>query len=289
MNYEGNIIRPPSEADSIILQVTVGCSHNKCTFCGTYRNELFRLKDPSIIEEDLGFAARYCKRQKRVFLADGDVLSLPQQKLVEIFSQVREKLPWINRISLYANAKNALRKSLQELRELKELGLSRVYMGLESGHDPTLTAIKKGVSAEAQIKAGRLIREAGLFLSVTALLGIAGRENSEIHARETGRAISAMGPNQVGVLTLMLLPGTPLFDQVQTGDFLLPDQNELLKELYIMVESIDLDRVQFQSNHASNYLPINCRLPRDRRQVLTAIEQALNGQIPLKPEHLRAL
>jgi radical SAM superfamily enzyme YgiQ (UPF0313 family) len=288
-NYEGNIIRPPSEADSIILQITVGCSHNKCTFCGTYRDELFRLKDPEIIAEDLEFAASYCRRQKRVFLADGDVLSLPQQKLVEIFSQVRKRLPWINRISLYANAKNALRKSVEELRELKELGLARVYMGLESGHDPTLAAIRKGVNAEAQIKAGRLIREAGLFLSVTALLGVAGRENSAAHARETGRAISAMGPNQVGVLTLMLLPNTPLFEQAQSGDFRLPDQNELLKELYIMVENIDLDRVQFQSNHASNYLPINCRLPRDRRQVLTAIGQALNGEIPLKPEYLRAL
>jgi len=289
MNYEGNIIRPPSEADSIIIQVTVGCSHNKCTFCGTYRGELFRLKDTSIIEEDLRFAARHCRRQKRVFLADGDVLSLPQQKLVEIFKHVRERLPWINRISLYANARNALRKSATELRELKELGLARVYMGLESGHDPTLAAMNKGVNAESLVKAGRLIREAGLFLSVTALLGIAGRENSEAHARETGRVISAMAPNQVGVLTLMLLPGTPLFDHAETGDFLLPDRNGLLKELYIMVENIELDRVQFQANHASNYLPVNCRLPRDRRNVLTAIGQALNGEIPLKPEHLRAL
>ena len=289
MNYEGNIIRPPSEADSIIIQVTVGCSHNKCTFCGTYRGELFRLKDTLIIEEDLRFAARHCRRQKRVFLADGDVLSLPQQKLVEIFKHVRERLPWINRISLYANARNALRKSATELRELKELGLARVYMGLESGHDPTLAAMNKGVNAESLVKAGRLIKEAGLFLSVTALLGIAGRENSEAHARETGRVISAMAPNQVGVLTLILLPGTPLFDHAETGDFLLPDRNGLLKELYLIVENIELDRVQFQANHASNYLPVNCRLPRDRRNVLTAIGQALNGEIPLKPEHLRAL
>lgn len=289
MNYEGNIIRPPSEADSIIIQITVGCSHNKCGFCATYRDQLFRLKDERIVEEDLDFAARYCKRQKRVFLADGDVLSLPQQKLVDIFSKIRDRLPWVTRISLYGNAKNILRKSEKQLRQLKDLGLARVYMGLESGHDPTLLAINKGADAVKMIEAGRLIRAAGLFLSVTVLLGVAGRGNSEAHARATGRVISAMEPNQVGVLTLMLLPGTPLYEQAKQGDFVLPDQAGYLRELYLMVENIELDRLQFQSNHASNYLPINCRLPRDRQPVLTAIAQALNGDISLKPEHLRAL
>ncbi len=214
MNYEGNVIRPPSEADSIILQVTVGCSHNKCAFCATYRDELFRLKDERIIEEDLEFAARYCKRQKRVFLADGDVLSLPQRKLVEIFTRIKDRLPWVNRISLYGNAQNILRKSEQEIKQLKNLGLARVFMGLESGYDPTLLAINKGADSAKMIKAGRLIRAAGLFLSVTVLLGVAGRKNSEVHARATGQVISAMGPNQVGVLTLMLLPDTPLYEQV---------------------------------------------------------------------------
>lgn len=289
MNYEGNVIRPPSEADSIILQVTVGCSHNKCTFCGTYRGELFRLKDEQLIAEDLDFAARYCQRQKRVFLADGDVLSLPQRKLVEIFTRIRYRLPWVKRISLYGNAKNILRKSAQDLAQLKELGLSRVFMGLESGHDPTLLAINKGADAAKMIKAGRLIRAAGLFLSVTVLLGVAGRKNSVAHSRATGQVISAMQPNQVGVLTLMLLPGTPLYEQATQGEFVLPDQAGFLRELYLLVENIELDRLQFQSNHASNYLPINCRLPRDRQIVLAAIEQALNGEIYLKPEHLRAL
>ena len=289
MNYEGNVIRPPSEADSIILQVTVGCSHNKCAFCATYRDELFRLKDERIIEEDLEFAARYCQRQKRVFLADGDVLSLPQQKLVEIFSRIKDRLPWVKRISLYGNAKNILRKSAQDLKQLKDLGLARVFMGLESGHDPTLLAINKGADSAKMIKAGRLIRAAGLFLSVTVLLGVAGRKNSEAHARATGRVISAIHPNQVGVLTLMLLPGTPLYRQAEQGEFVMPDQAGFLRELYLIVENIELDRLQFQSNHASNYLPINCRLPRDRQPVLAAITRALNGEIALKPEHLRAL
>jgi radical SAM superfamily enzyme YgiQ (UPF0313 family) len=289
MNYEGNIIRPPSEADSIILQVTVGCSHNKCAFCATYRDQIFRLKDRRIIAADLDFAARYCRRQQRVFLADGDVLSLPQAKLVEIFSRVKDRLPWINRISLYGNAQNILRKSDAELRQLKDLGLARVYMGLESGHDPTLLAINKGADATRMIKAGRRIRGAGLFLSVTVLLGVAGRDNSAAHARATGQVISAMQPSQVGVLTLMLLPGTPLYEQAKTGEFVMPDQSGFLRELSIMVENIELDRLQFQANHASNYLPINCRLPRDRQAVLTAIAKAVNGEIVLKPEHLRAL
>lgn len=289
MNYQGNVIRPPSEADSIILQVTIGCSHNRCTFCGTYLNETFRLKDEQIIEEDLDFAARYCHRQQRVFLADGDVLSLPQQKLVDLLGRIKERLPWVNRISLYGNAKNILRKSEQELNQLRKLGLGRVFMGLESGHDPTLLAINKGSDSATMIKAGRLIRSSGLFLSVTVLLGIAGQQNSEAHARATGQVISAMRPNQVGVLTLILLPGTPLFRQAAEGKFIMPDQAGFLRELYLIVENIELERLQFQANHASNYLSINCRLPRDRQSVMASIEKALHGGIVLKPEHLRAL
>lgn len=289
MHYEGNLIRPPSEADSIILQVTVGCTHNKCTFCGTYRGELFRVKEQPIIEADLDFAARYCRRQNRVFLADGDVLSLPQKQLVALFTRIREKLPWIKRIALYANAKNGLRKSLADLAELKALGLNRVYLGLESGHDPTLAAIHKGVTAAEQVRFGRLVREAGLFLSVTVLLGIAGRENSQAHARDTGRAISAMQPSQVGVLTLMLLPDTPLYEQTVRGEFTLPDRQELLNELYHLVANIEVEKLQLQTNHASNYLPISCRLPQDKEPVLESIRQALRGEIYLKPEHLRAL
>jgi radical SAM superfamily enzyme YgiQ (UPF0313 family) len=289
MDYVGNIIRPPSEADSIILQVTVGCSHNRCTFCGTYRGELFRIKDDCVIDADLNFAARYCRRQSRVFLADGDVLSLPQNRLAALLSRIRRQLPWVNRISLYGNAKNGLRKSVADLEELKDLGLNRVYMGLESGHDPTLAAINKGVDSAAQIRFGQNIRAAGLFLSVTVLLGIAGRENSPAHARETGRAISAMQPNQVGVLTLMLLPNSPLYEQAARGEFKLPDRDGMLRELYQLVANIEVERLQLQTNHASNYLPLNCRLPKDKVQVLVAIDRARAGEIALKPEHLRAL
>lgn len=290
MHYEGeHIIRPPSEADSIILQVTVGCSHNRCTFCGTYKAERFRLKDEAVIAEDLAFANRYCRRQRRLFLADGDVLILPQHRLVGLLTAIRAQLPWVNRVSLYGNAKAIRSKSLTELRELKELGLDRVYMGLESGYDPTLAAIHKGADSLGMIAAGQQVREAGLFLSVTALLGIAGAAESLAHAEATGQVLSAMAPNQIGILTLMLLPNTPLFAEAEAGRFCLPDQAGLLRELKVMVENLHLDRALLMTNHASNYLAINARLPRDKTMILAVIGQALAGERALKPESLRAL
>jgi len=289
VNYEGNIIRPPSEAHSIILQVTVGCSHNKCTFCGAYKEVRFRIKDTATINNDVAFASRYCRNQKRVFLADGDVLIIPTARLSEIFSTIRQKLPWVNRISLYGNTKSVLRKTVEELQSLKELGLDRIYMGLESGHNPTLKNIKKGVNVKQMIQAAEMVRAAGLFLSVSVLLGIAGRSQSLEHARETGRVLSKMKPNQIAALTLMLLENTPLFNDFCSGSFQLPDQNMLLEELKILVESIALERVQFQANHASNYLPISGRLPKDKEIILQLIEKGLNGRLQLKEEYQRTL
>jgi radical SAM superfamily enzyme YgiQ (UPF0313 family) len=283
------IIRPPSEADSIILQVTVGCSHNKCTFCGAYKGVRFRIKEEEVVDRDIEFAATYCRRQKRVFLADGDALIIPQRRLAELLGRIRRRLPWVNRINLYGNAKSVLAKSAGELRELKALGLDRIYMGLESGSDPILRQIRKGTDAAGMIRAGHRVREAGLFLSLTVLLGIGGTRHSREHAEATGRVVSAMAANQIAVLTLMLLPGTPLHHLEKTKAFTLPDQRAMLAELRLMVENISLDRTQFQANHASNYLPLNCRLRRDREMVLAAIDQALAGEKDLRPEHLRAL
>ena len=289
MNYEGNVIRPPSEANSIILQVTVGCSHNRCTFCGAYKDVRFRIKSMEEIEADLDFAARYCGRLKRVFLADGDVLILPQPRLVALLEKIRGKLDWVTRISLYANAKSILHKTPAHLDELKKLGLHRVYLGLESGHDPTLQAIRKGVGSAAMIRAGQRVRSAGIFLSVTVLLGIGGRENSQAHAAATGRVLSAMAPNQIATLTLMLLPNTPLFQQQASGAFQLPGKELLLAELRELVTHITIDKVQFQANHASNYLPINGRLSRDKETILALIDRAIAGEISTVPEYLRAL
>lgn len=289
MHYEGNIIRPPSEADSIILQATVGCSHNNCTFCGAYRDKLFRIKDPATIDEDIAFAAEYCRRQRTLFLADGNALAIPQDELVCLLQKIKRSLPWVRRVSLYANGNDILRRSGDELRRLKEFGLGRIYLGLESGHDLTLKAIAKGINAKGMIAAGRKVRSAGIFLSVTVLLGIGGTGNSLAHAEATADVLNAMQPNQVAVLTLMILDNTPLARQISAGRFLLPDQRSLFLELRTMLERLELQRSQLQANHASNYFTLNGRLPRDKEKFLSFVNDALSGKLYLKPEHQRAL
>jgi len=289
MHYEGNIIRPPSEANSILLQVTVGCSRNKCTFCGTYRGERFRIKPDSIIMDDIEFAARYCRRQRRVFLCDGDALIIPHKRLVRILQAIRGCLPWVTRIGTYANAKSLSMKSPQELKALKDLGLGIAYMGLESGDDVTLKKINKGAAAQHVIAMGKKAIEAGIKLSITVLLGIAGRQRSQVHAEQTGRVLSAIDPEYVGALSLMLIPGTPLFDDHQAGDFPLLEPKEMLAELRTMIASTNLSRGLFHANHASNYLPIRARMPRDKETTIELIDQALVGEVGLTPEFLRAL
>jgi len=289
MHYEGNIIRPPSEANSILLQVTVGCSRNKCTFCGTYTGERFRIKPDEIIMEDIDFAAQYCRRQRRLFLCDGDALIIPQARLLHILQAIHRRLPWVTRVGAYANAKSLDMKTPDELAALRELGLGIVYMGLETGDDVTLKKIKKGARAEQMIAMGRKAKAAGLKLSLTVLLGIAGRRRSQIHAAETGRVLSAIDPDFVGALSLMLIPGTPLFDDYQAAEFDLIEPDEMLAELRTMFAATNLSRGLFHANHASNYLPIKARMPKDKQTTLDLIDQALAGKIALKPEYLRAL
>ena len=289
MHYEGMIIRPPSEANSILLQVTVGCSRNKCTFCGTYLGERFRIKPDEIIMQDIEFAARHCRRQRRVFLCDGDALIIPQKKLLQILTKIEKQLPWVTRVGVYANAKSLGMKTAEELEALRARGLGIAYMGLETGDDVTLKHINKGADSEKMIGMGRKARAAGIKLSVTVLLGIAGSKRSQIHARETGRVLSAIDPEYVGALSLMLIPGTPLYEDHVAGRFELIEPNELLAELRTMIAHTELSRGLFHANHASNYLPIKARLPRDKNEVLVLIDRALAGKISLKPEYLRAL
>ena len=289
MHYEGNIIRPPSEANSILLQVTVGCSRNKCTFCGTYKGERFRIKSDDIIMEDIAFAAKHCKRQRRVFLCDGDALIIPQKRLLNILKEIKIQLPWVTRVGLYANAKALKMKSLEELQVLKAHGVGIAYLGLETGDDVTLKKINKGASAAHMIEMGKKAKQAGFKLSITVLLGIAGPERSQIHARETGRVLSAIDPDYVGALSLMLIPGTPLFQDYESGEFGLIEPREMLAELRTMIASTDLTRGLFHANHASNYLPIKARFPKEKEATLQLIDQALAGKVPLKPEYLRAL
>lgn len=289
MHYEGNVFRPPSEAHSILLQVTTGCSHNKCSFCGMYKNQKFQIKSDEQIHGDILFAAQHCRRQKRLFLCDGDTLSISQKRLVAILKDIQQHLPWVERVGIYANTKSIYHKSDAELRQLRELGLKIAYMGLESGDDTTLTAINKGADAQRMIDMGQKIRAAGIALSITVLLGIAGKDRSDIHARQTGRVLSAIDPEYVGALSLMLVPGTPLYAEYEKGNFSLPESHDMLREIATMIEHTTLSGGYFHANHASNYLPIKARLPQDKKRTLALIHSALQGDVKLKPEDLRAL
>ncbi|WP_319547719.1 radical SAM protein [Desulfogranum marinum] len=289
MDYQGDIIRPPSEANSIILQVTTGCSHNHCTFCGAYREKSYGVKQWSTIQHDLEFAARWCTRQKTMFLADGDALALPHELMVQLLTSIRQMLPWVRRVASYANCHNIEGKSDLQLCRYKELGLSRIYMGLESGHDSTLRKIGKGVDGAQMVTAGRRVRAAGMFLSVTCLLGIAGIEASLDHAQATAAVLNQMEPSQIAVLTLMILDNTPLFRELQARRFQPLDQGQLFHELRMMLSAIELKRAQFQANHASNYFSLSGRLPKDKEAMLATIDSALNGTLNLKDESFRLL
>ena len=289
MHYEGNCIRPPSEAFSILLQVTVGCSHNKCTFCGTYTDKRFRIKDDNMILGDILFASKYMKRQDRVFLMDGDALIIPQKRLMWILDRIKEHLPWVRRVGAYANAKSIKMKTPEQLKDLKKNGLGILYLGVETGDEELLKQIRKGSSPQHLINMGRKVREAGIKLSVTVLLGIAGRKRSLEHAKATGELLSGMDPNYVGALTVMLIPGTPLHEEFQNGTFEVPTEKELLLELREMIAHTNLSRGLFFSNHASNYLPIKARLPKGKQVALDQIDSALKGDIGLRPEWMRAL
>ena len=289
MHYEGDIFRPPSEASSILLQVTTGCSHNKCTFCRMYKRSRFSIKDERTILADIDYASRHFGHIDRLFLCDGDALIVPQERLVAILSAIRLKLPWVTRVGTYGNTKSIRMKTAEQLRQLRQLGLGIDYMGLESGDDSTLNAIGKGADASRMVDMGRKVRQAGIKLSITVLLGIAGRERSHIHARETGRVLSLIDPEYVGALSLMLVPGSPLAETHQRGEFPLLSSREMLEELALMIAATELSDGYFHANHASNYLPIKARLPRDKEATLRLIAQALDGRVGLKPEYMRGL
>jgi len=288
MHYEGNCIRPPPEASSILLQVTLGCSHNKCTFCGTYKDKRFRIKDNDVILSDIRFASKYMKRQDRLFLMDGDALIIPQERLMWIFGKIKEHLPWVNRVGAYANTKSISSKSIQELTELRENGLGMLYLGVETGDDEVRKKINKGASARHCLEMGKRVKNAGIELTVTVLLGIAGKEKSLDHARATGELISAIDPDYASALTVILIPGTPLWEEYVAGDFELPDERGLLIEMKEMITHTNLSGGLFSSSHASNYLPVRVRLPEGKEEILDLIDAALKGDIPLKPEWMRA-
>jgi len=289
MHYQGTIYRPPSEANSILLQATTGCSHNKCTFCGMYKGQRFSIKSDEVIFADIDYAAEHFPYARRLFLCDGDALIIPQKRLLAILQRIETRLPQITRVGIYANSKCLQLKTVEELRELRRHGLGIAYMGLESGDDPTLAWMRKGATAEQMIAMGQKAKAAGIPLSITVLLGIAGPERSPVHAVETGRVLSAIDPEFVGALSLMMEPGTALHAEIQAGRFVLPEPLAVLRELRAMIEATNLSNSLFHANHASNYLPIRAKLPEDKAQTLALLDQALAGALALKPEFLRAL
>jgi len=291
MKYEGDIIRPPSEAYSLLLQVTVGCSHNQCTFCPSFKDKRFRIKSLEEIVEDLEYASRRVRHIDRLFLCDGDALIIPQKRLLEILEAVQKHLPGVGRIGTYGNAKSILRKSVGELCELKEHGLGIVYLGIETGNEELLRKIRKGATYDQIVEAGRRVKEAGITLSATVLLGIGGIEKSAEHARDTARILTDIDPDFAGVLTVMLVPGTPLHDDARAGTFVLPGTFELLNELRVMIEASRFSNCFFTANHASNYLPIRARMPRDQEKVVRLIDEIVrrSDASMLRPESMRGL
>jgi radical SAM superfamily enzyme YgiQ (UPF0313 family) len=292
VNYEGLIIRPPSEAESLILQIAVGCSHNACTFCPAYKKKKFRIKTLEEIYRDIDAAAAvFAGETRRVFLCDGDPLIITQQTLLPVLLRINERFDKLLRIGIYANAGSILKKSPAELKELQEQKLGIIYMGLESGDALTLERVKKGATVEQMIAAAQKVRDAGIKLSVTVILGLGGAGRSEIHARETMRVLNRMKPKHIGALTLMIVEGSPLHKELTSGAFTLPEPFALISELRMMLEESQLDKCVFYSNHASNYLPLRVRLPQGREKALQEIDAVLKNKDVrmLTPEFYRAL
>ncbi len=291
MKYEGMIFRPPSEADSLIVQVTVGCSYNRCTFCAAYQGKIFRIKSFEEVKEDIDEASAYASRIQRVFLADGNALAIPQKELVRILNYLKAKLKKLERVGIYANARDILQKDIEELKALKGAGLGIIYLGLESGNRGVLKRIKKNATVDQMIRAGRRVKESGILLSVTVILGIGGVENSQAHAEDTGKILSEMDPDFVGALSLMVVPGTPIEGEIETGKLVLPTPFAIIQELETMIENCQLTRCFFASNHASNYLPLRIQMPDEKEDALRRIREVLRRKDPalLRPEYLRAL
>lgn len=274
MRYEGTVYRPPSEASSLIIQLTIGCARNTCTFCAMYKDKSFRIRPLEEVAEDLQMARQYYKGYgiKRIFLADGDALVVKTSDLIYIMNKAKELFPECERISVYGAPKDILLKTPEELKELKANGLDMVYMGIESGADSVLEFVKKGATAAEMIEAGKKIREAGMTLSVTLISGLGGRRFLSEHALESARVISEIKPEYVGFLTLLVEKGTPMYDQLHAGEIELLKPVEVLEEMRLFIGNVDAEGTVFRANHASNYIPLGGTFNRDNKRLLELID-----------------
>lgn len=294
MDYVGRMFRPPSEAHSLLLQVTIGCSHNRCVYCDMYRDKQFQPKPWELIEADLREAAalgRRGYRSPRVFLCDGDALILNTRRLLQILDGIREHLPWVERVGTYGDTRSVGRKTPAELEQLRAAGLGIVYHGMETGDDQVLERIDKGGTRPELIETANKLRAAGITHSVIVLLGIGGVELSEQHAHQTAKTLTEMDPPYVGALTTTIVPGTPLAKLAADGEFVLPSKFQMLAELRTIVAESKFTDCRFSSNHASNYLPLRGTLPADKPALLAVLDEVLarGDERLLKPERLRGL
>jgi radical SAM superfamily enzyme YgiQ (UPF0313 family) len=290
VRYEGQVYRPPSEADAYILQATLGCSWNACVYCDMYRDKRFAIRALADTLADIESAqARFGQHIRKLFVADGDALILPLDHWLPILSAARRAFPSLERVSCYAMARNILDKSPEELANLREAGLTRLYIGPESGDDTTLKRIAKGSTFADHVAAAGKAHAAGLELSVIVMLGVAGSERSSEHAERTAELVTAMDPEFLAALTTTVVPGTPLEQLVRKRRFTLPSVEQMFGELRVIVARARPRKALFRTNHASNYLPLAGSLPADRERILQSIDLALSGRLPLRPEWSRGL
>lgn len=288
MRYEGTLYRPPSEARSLIIQATIGCAWNQCTFCSMYKDKQFRIRKEADILKDLQEAARYAPDTGRLFLADGDAMVLPADQLVRICEEAKRLFPKLHRISAYATARDIIMKSPEELQAIYDAGLSLLYIGLESGAPEVLKDIKKDFTADAFVAACRKAKEAGFRLSVTLIAGLSDQADTAAHATATAEVISAVKSNYASYLTLYLEPGAPLYDDLEAGHFALQTPAETLEEIRVFLSHVDADGCVFRSNHPSNYVSLAGTLNRDRARLIETIDHALKDA-RFRPENWRAL
>ncbi|MHB1315354.1 MAG: radical SAM protein [Christensenellales bacterium] len=278
MRYQGDIYRPPSEAYSLLIQATIGCSHNKCAFCSMFRGKTFSMRKIEDVLEDIEEARKIYPRIEKIFLTDGNALVLPTDYLVQLLTKIKDLFPECLRVTVYASAPDILRKSGEELALLRGLGLAMVYVGLESGNEEILKHVNKGTTAASIVEAVQKAKAAGIKTSVTVISGLGGIENSHAHAVDTAKAVTAMDPDYLGLLTLTVERGTPMYDWINSGKFVLPDARGILKETRTMVEHMTLTECVFRSNHISNYVPFAATLDRDKEALLRQIDSLLSGE-----------
>lgn len=290
MRYVGDIYRPPSEAYSYLLQVTIGCSHNKCTFCSMFKDKQFKVRDVKEVLEDLEMARARYSRIEKIFLCDGDALCLANEKLLVILGRINELFPECKRVSVYGSAKDVLRKTDEELKELYENGVKMIYLGAESGSRKVLDNIKKGVTREQLIEAVQRIEASGIQSSVTFISGLGGKELWEEHAVETGKMISEMNASYVSLLTLMLDYRAPIMQDINCGAFQVLTGEEAVAETYLMIKHANPQKpCVFRSNHASNYISLRGNLPADKERMMAQLQRAMEDTGLLKDERFRML